>query len=351
LGVYKLKGLHSALTNKQHKALETRMELLDMSKSIARAVMVDADSESYDRVAVSFAGIPEVLDRMMQRLSAATDGIPVSILMGRSAAGMNATGDLDLDSWHGKVGNYQAKELEPRVKRLCWLLSLAKDSPMRGQPLKDLMVQWHPLRVASAKEVAETNKIQAEADNIYITAGVTTSEAIAIARFGRGEFSTTDVPKVDVKALEAQQKLTSTYDMEGVETEGTTAPTASPKLTLTPSDTTAIVTVNEARASLGFAPLPGPDGDLMFAVFKVKNAETLVAASKVEAGEDPNKEPAKAPIAPTPGPTPPSSDNPVKGGGFRQPGEDAPADPGKATGESKQPTDGSKDVTDNAPAS
>lgn len=95
-GVFKLKGLHSAVASNRNDELLKRMELVDMSRSISRSILLDAEDEDFRRDSYSFAGVPEVLEKMMLRLASAAR-LPVSLLMGQSPAGMNATGKAILD--------------------------------------------------------------------------------------------------------------------------------------------------------------------------------------------------------------------------------------------------------------
>jgi phage-related protein (TIGR01555 family) len=209
-GVFKIQGLISMLAGNQRAKLHERMQLVDMSRSTARAILLDADKEEFTKQATSFAGMPDMLDRSMQRLSQAT-GMPVSILMGRSAAGMNATGDLDLATWFQQVSSYQSNKVTRPLSRLLTLLSMAKACPARGKLKGSAKLKWHPLYVPTNKEDAEAYKTRAEADNIYITASVLDPAQVAISRFGGRDYSTGTV-QVDVDALEAELEAKANFD-------------------------------------------------------------------------------------------------------------------------------------------
>src|SRR5271169_4103148 len=77
-GLFKLKGLHSAMSSNRSEDLLKRMELVDMSRSISRSIMLDAEDEDFRRDTYGFAGIPEILEKMMLRLAAAAR-LPVSL--------------------------------------------------------------------------------------------------------------------------------------------------------------------------------------------------------------------------------------------------------------------------------
>lgn len=210
-GVFKLKNLIGMLASGERALLHERMTMLDMGRSTARSIIVDADAESFEKVATQFSGVPELLDRYMQLLSAATDtgygGIPVSVLMGRSAAGMNATGDLDIASFHATVQALQTYTLEPLLEDCYKLLALAPDCPQT----EELAISWEPLSVPTDAEDSTAYSTRANADIAYINAGVLDPAQVAIARFGKGEYSTA-APSVDVEALQRELTAAASFD-------------------------------------------------------------------------------------------------------------------------------------------
>jgi phage-related protein (TIGR01555 family) len=61
-GIFKLKGLHSAMSSNRSHELLKRMELVDMSRSVSRSILLDAEDEDFRRDSYGFAGIPEILE-------------------------------------------------------------------------------------------------------------------------------------------------------------------------------------------------------------------------------------------------------------------------------------------------
>lgn len=225
-GVYKLKGLMQQLGNKQGRAnLSARMAMMDMARSVARSLLLDADGEEFNRVMTSFTSVPELLDRFMQMLSMVT-GIPVTILMGRSAAGMNATGDSDFRAFYDEIQSAQEDELAPKLHRAYSLMMLAKNGPTKGEEI-DFEFSFRPLWNPTDDEKAGANLKQAQADAIYLQYQVATPEEIARNRFrdGRPNFSTV----VDLEAREAAVDAGESFDPypnDEEETEDQNAPSA-----------------------------------------------------------------------------------------------------------------------------
>lgn len=234
-GIFKIKGLIESLSTNQAESIKERLQMLDYGRSNARSAVLDA-TEDFSKVASSFSGTPELVDRFMQWVAAAAD-MPVSILFGRSAAGMNATGDLDLDSWHASVASYQTNDINPKLIRLLEILQLSKDSPTRGQLLpgwSDESVQWKPLRVPSAKEAAEVRKLHAETMALYVTMQAFDPAQVAIAVAGRGGGEWSDAaPEINVAALESEMEARATFEdpnePEIVVAELVTEPDAEPQ--------------------------------------------------------------------------------------------------------------------------
>lgn len=186
--VWKIKGLMTMIASGNKKALLDRMEIADIARSVTRAVMLDADSEEFSREAPNLTGVPEVLDRMMMRLSSASR-IPVTILMGRSPAGQNATGDADFRAFFGAVQSYQIKTLEPRINRLVRLLFLSKDGPTKGAEPESWSLDWPPLWQPDLEELVKARLTMAQADALYLDRGALKPETVIASRFPADGFS------------------------------------------------------------------------------------------------------------------------------------------------------------------
>jgi phage-related protein (TIGR01555 family) len=167
-------GAEGAQGSVAQDALATRARLLDLTRSIARTLILDADGgESFEKISTQFSGVPETIDRIANRLSAATE-IPVTVLMGQAPAGLAATGDADVRNWYSTVGTYRQHEIQPRLERLLSLMA-----PEAIETLK-----WPPLWEPTEKEQAETDKLRADTHAVYIDKDVLLPEEVAEAEFG-----------------------------------------------------------------------------------------------------------------------------------------------------------------------
>lgn len=213
--VYKVKNLNQILASEQgDEMLGRRMRATEMGRSVARALVIDADGEEFQKQATSFAGLPDMLDRLCNRLAAAAR-IPVSILMGQAPAGLNATGQADLETFYGEVTAWQRDVAQPAIRQLARIV-MAEGGAKEPDVWR---VEFKPVNPNHDKEVAELRKSVAETDKIYIECGVATPEEIGPSRFGADGYSTETT--ID---LELRRELKGETQEAATELEGVAAP-------------------------------------------------------------------------------------------------------------------------------
>lgn len=202
--VFKIKGFINALATPGGSAtMQTRMELLDMARSVARSVILDADhNESFERVATSFAGVADVLDRSMMRTASAAR-IPVTILYGRSAAGMNATGDGDFRAFYDDLKGERTQEVDPDLRKVMEWIMRAADGPTQGNVPEEWEICYPKLWQSTPLEAAQISKLVAETDKIRIDSQVWTPEEVALSRARGGDESPVEI---DEELRELNQK-------------------------------------------------------------------------------------------------------------------------------------------------
>ncbi len=115
----------------------------------------------------------------------------------------------------------------------------------------------------------------------------------------------------------------------------------SPPIPITPAAVMGIITVNEARKSLGLDPMPEPDGHLSLAAFQAKYANPIAQAANAQLGKvgtAPAGAPPAGPGGGQGGPPKPPPKPPAPGGSPGAPG--APPGPPGAPGASPRPPPG-----------
>jgi len=120
----------------------------------------EAGGEKIDDYQVSWAGIPAMMDAFDQRIAAVAD-IPFTRLMGRSPAGMNATGAYDDQNWAKAVSAGQQLETRPCLESFD--PALIRSAGVAQTMVSKVTWKWAPLWSPTEKEEAETFKVFMEA--------------------------------------------------------------------------------------------------------------------------------------------------------------------------------------------
>ncbi len=183
MGKYKIKDLATLLSSPEGEAaIRRRVELTDLVKSTFRSMYLDTDEE-YVRDNVSFQGVPEML-HILFMLIASDTGYPMTRLFGMSPAGMNATGESDMNNYYDMVRSMQTAQVLPVILRLVHLISQWKG-------WEEPYIEFRPLETMNEKERAELNrqnaekeKIEAETYKAYIDAGVLEPYEVRFLKYG-----------------------------------------------------------------------------------------------------------------------------------------------------------------------
>lgn len=203
-GVLNLDGLSEVLASEDgEKLVAQRLAALDMARSSLRSMVIDS-KDTFTRSTTPISGLSDVLTQFAQLVAAAAD-MPVTVLMGMSPAGMNATGAFDLRAWYDRIGAAQVNHYQTPLERVLRLLMRSADSPTRGKEPAVWSVEWLPLWEPSEQERAVTRKTVAEADKLYIDAGVVSPDDVARSRW-RGDTYSAEMT-IDWAAREAQAEL------------------------------------------------------------------------------------------------------------------------------------------------
>lgn len=192
LPIWKMSGLSEAISAGEGDLLKERYRLTNMAKSLVRAVVIDAGNkqdpaESFERLHVQFSGIPDVLDKIMLRLASSVS-IPVTILMGQSPAGMNATGESDLTWFFNSIRTAQNNILAPKIRQLDEILLASREAP--GKTIKSHTVHFDPLWTLDELQEAQRRLADAQADSARIQSGVVLPEEVALSRYGSDTYGT-----------------------------------------------------------------------------------------------------------------------------------------------------------------
>lgn len=153
--VYKMKNLAEELaTEEGEDRVLRRLQTIDMARGLLNSITIDAEGEEYDFRQFSYSGVSEVIDTTCNFLSALTS-IPQTILFGRSPAGMNATGESDLENWYNYVERLQKRMLRSNLRYLLAIIFQAGINAGDIDEVPDIKVQFSPLWSMSDMEQAD----------------------------------------------------------------------------------------------------------------------------------------------------------------------------------------------------
>lgn len=185
--ILRIKDLADLVGSAGEDTLKARIRLLELGRSALNTMILDAE-ESYERQATPITGLPEMIDRSMQRVAADAQQ-PMTLLFAQSPGGLNATGASDIRFFYDSISARQRAELQPGLEYLLRILMLAKNGPCKGIEPSNWSVVFNPLYEMTDKELAEIRSIQSETDERYVNMTAVTPEEIARSRFGGDKWS------------------------------------------------------------------------------------------------------------------------------------------------------------------
>ena len=194
-GVYTMEGYIDALASDDTATIMKRLDMLDMSRSAVRAVVLDAGDgdnpgEKFERLQYNWSGIDQPYTLLMLRLASAAR-MPVTVLMGQSPAGMNATGESDIRWFYDTIESSQTNVIKPALEYVLRLIMLADNGPTGGVEPESWTVTFPSLWQPTPIELAQIELSHAQADQIYHVMGAASSDEIAVSRFSENGFEKT----------------------------------------------------------------------------------------------------------------------------------------------------------------
>jgi phage-related protein (TIGR01555 family) len=183
VGKYKLADLDEILNLPDgEERIKKRMRAMDFLRSVYHS-MFFGSGDDFIREDVTFTGIPEVLYNIFMLVSACT-GYPITRLFGVSPAGLNSTGESDMNNYYDAVRSLQVSDAEPIILRLVRIISEWKG-------IEEPYIKWRPLKQLSEKEQAEVDKLKADTESVkastyqtYISAGIMEPYQAQFLEFG-----------------------------------------------------------------------------------------------------------------------------------------------------------------------
>lgn len=171
--IIKIPGLLGAVLTKEFRdSLMERWQLAAVLKSINNVTLIDGNEE-WDRKETTFTGLPDVAMAFMQIVSGAAD-IPMTRFLAQSPAGMNSTGDSDLQNYEASIAAKQSTDLDPRMEQI----DPALLTSALGTAPEEINSRWNPLRVLTPEQQAAREKNEADAARAIVDSGLVPTAAM-----------------------------------------------------------------------------------------------------------------------------------------------------------------------------
>ncbi len=312
-------------TDKPGKVLR-RAAAVKLGQSIARMTVIGKDEE-LTRDTASVAGVADLLYALMQELAGQAD-VPVTILMGMSPAGLNATGESDTRGWYDRIASEWSDKIDPKMR---YVVSLILRSVNGGKEPEKWCIDLNPLWQESPKERAETRFIDAQTDEKNIMNQLYTPEEARRSRFGGDEYGEEINIDLDEGMDEYDQDLEEAKKMQAegalpkmgseLPKMGTPAPTGKPGDTIpvnapeTPAQNAAfngaqVTSLIEVSSKVALGELSREAGKAILMIAFPINAEQAEAALGPTNFKPTKPEPPPSPFAGAPKPPIPTGKKP-----------------------------------------
>jgi phage-related protein (TIGR01555 family) len=173
LDVVKIPGLSENVGRADYRnLLLQRFSTAMMTKSINNTLIFDAE-EDYSQKTLTFQGLPDIIDRLLQIIAGAAD-MPVTRMLGQSPAGLNSTGKADLEGYYSMVRSRQETYLRPSMERLDEVLIRT----VLGRRPRGIYSEFRSLWSIPDSDQAKIDLERANAAEAYARAGIFSPEAL-----------------------------------------------------------------------------------------------------------------------------------------------------------------------------
>ena len=170
-------------------------------------MMIIGKDETLSALNYTFAGLSDISESQMMDVSGAAD-IPVTKLFGRSPAGMNATGESDLQNYYDMVSQQQETVLKPKLNKLLPVIFMSEF----GCIPDDLGIKFNPIATPSEDKVAEIVGKKVTSITEAFSSGII-NQKIALSELHELSYTTSMFTSITDEDIEKADESFDTGDM------------------------------------------------------------------------------------------------------------------------------------------
>jgi len=177
ISVYSIEDLGEKMQREGgEEAIKRRMDIINYAKSMINSVIMDSESEKFEKVTSGIAQIEGLLTKFEQKVCSMT-GIPYSVLFGDQRHGIVSGESGDVRSWYDSVKQKQMQSLYPLLRKLLDYISMSQDCSFVGD-VRLVVPCFNALWQYEEKDLVDMQLKTAQMDASYIDRGVYTPEEV-----------------------------------------------------------------------------------------------------------------------------------------------------------------------------
>lgn len=184
------------------------------------SMMIIGEKESLTALNYTFAGLNDISESQMMDVAGASD-IPITRLFGRSPAGMNSTGESDMQNYYDMIGQQQETVLKPKLNKLLPVMFMSEF----GYIPNDLGVRFNSIATPSEDKMADIVNKKVTSITAAFVAGLI-NQKIGMSELHEMSYTTNmftsitdeDIEKADTDFASGDVKPVD-YNLEGADDE------------------------------------------------------------------------------------------------------------------------------------
>lgn len=150
-----------------------RVDLFNKTRDNRGTFVIDKNEEDFTNVAAPISGVDKLVGQALEQISAIS-GIPISILLGQTPSGLNASSEGEIRIFYDRVMSWLDTNVRPQLHTLLQVIQLS----LWGKIDESIAFEFEALWEMSDADKAAIRKSDAEADTAYIAAGVVDAEEV-----------------------------------------------------------------------------------------------------------------------------------------------------------------------------
>lgn len=177
LRMMKIKGMDGMMAMADQQAQQDFYNVKEAQNWLMSnaGMQILGEDDEFQTFQYSFAGINDIYQSFMMDLAGACK-IPVTKLFGRSPAGMNATGESDMQNYYETVMQAQEATLAPVLDKILPVMCMSE----LGHIPDDLDYDFEPVNQPDDKEIADLVQQKGTLLNTLYTSGVLSQKTVLL---------------------------------------------------------------------------------------------------------------------------------------------------------------------------